>query len=105
MKRVFAAPDLLLAGHVQTVLEQHGIPSFVRNALLLGAMGELPPAAVPPEVWIVDDDDYARAMQLVADLLDSPPSTPWECLRCGERIEGQFGACWACGEPAPWRES
>ena len=25
------------------------------------------------------------------------PGPAWECPKCGEKIEGQFSACWKCG--------
>jgi hypothetical protein len=28
----------------------------------------------------------------------------WTCARCGERVEGQFDACWRCSSPAEGRQ-
>ncbi len=102
MKRVYEAPSVIWAGHIKNVLEQHGIDCIVRNAFLGGGVGELPPSEALPEVWVMEDADYARARELLMAVLEAPPGRDWCCPRCGESIEGQFGACWSCGEPAPF---
>jgi hypothetical protein len=45
MQRLYSSSDPLLIGHLKTVLEQHHIGCFTKNAYLLGAAGELPPTA------------------------------------------------------------
>ena len=101
MKRVYTAPNAMLAGHIQVVLEQHGISAFLRNVFLIGGAGELPPNECFPEVWIVENHEYERARAIIAELLEAPPGKDWRCPRCDEEIEGQFAACWACGAEAP----
>ncbi|RFA24803.1 hypothetical protein CAI21_20250 [Alkalilimnicola ehrlichii] len=103
MKRVYQAADILLAGHIHAVLEQHGIPAVLRNAYLGGAAGELPLNECWPEVWVSDDEDYELARRLVADILEAPGGSDWRCSGCGELVEGQFAACWSCGRAAPER--
>lgn len=104
MRPVYRSTNALFVGHIGNVLEQHGIPCLLRNAFLIGGTGELPPHECLPEVWVVDDSDYQRALEVIESVLEAPPAQPWVCPRCREEVEGQFGACWACGEPAPWRE-
>ncbi|AOV15702.1 hypothetical protein BJI67_00270 [Acidihalobacter aeolianus] len=103
MKKVYASPDLLSAGHVRNLLEQNGIASQLRNYYLGGGIGDLPVNECWPEIW-VDDSDVARAEQVVRELqeaLAEPPGPPWICPACGERNEGQFGECWHCGATRP----
>ena len=88
----------MMAIRVQSLLEPEGIDSLIRNQNLSGAMGELPVNECWPEVWIMDDDDYSRAMNIISSCLAETDtnSEPWSCV-CGENIEGQFTACWKCG--------
>lgn len=104
MKKVYSADNPVMVGHIQSLLEQAGIDSEIRNQALSGAMGELPPIECWPEVWIRRDEDYDRALALVEaeihGLHDRGDS--WRCS-CGETIEGQFSHCWNCGRERPDR--
>src|SRR5690606_11530506 len=101
MRRVFTAPDALMAGHISGLLEQAGIRCFIRNQYLWSAMGELPPNECWPEIW-VSDECFDLAREVIASALggDDEPRAPWRC-RCGEEMEGQFSACWRCGRERP----
>jgi len=102
MQRLYRCHDLPLAGHLQQVLEQHGFVCFVKNAYLAGGAGELPPTEVWPELWIADDADRERALQILQGVLaEDVAGEPWRCPRCGEWSEPQFAECWQCGGPAP----
>ena len=105
MKRVYSNESLAQAGHIKNVLEQQGIPCFVRNEQLGGALGEVPFLECMPEVWVYDDDLIERAHRIITDLTAEPATgaDAWHCSACGETNEGQFAACWHCGaldEPA-----
>ena len=43
-------------------------------------------------------EDYDRASSIVEDLIKDSDEyrSSWVC-QCGEKIEGQFTACWSCG--------
>lgn len=99
MKRVHVSSDPLMVGHLEAVLRERGIGCFVRNRYLAGGAGELPPNDLWPELWVEDDEDEAIARRLLDEVLGaaSEPGPNWTCPRCGERIEGQFAACWRCG--------
>ena len=108
MQRIYSAQNTLMVDHLQHVLEAEGIDAVVRRRMLGGAAGELPPAECWTELWLVDDARLADAQRLVEQSLgrgDAAPGDPWECLRCGERLEPQFEACWKCatgrGEAPP----
>lgn len=103
MKKVYAAPDLLSAGHVRNLLEQSGIESELRNYYLGSGAGDLPVNECWPEIW-VDNVDADRAEQAIQDLqvaLSTPAGPAWACPRCDEMNEGQFGECWHCGMSRP----
>jgi hypothetical protein len=98
MKRIHVSSDALMVGHLEAVLVERGIVCMVRNRYLAGGAGELPPNELWPELW-VDDDDEAIARRLVDEILGTTgePGPDWICSQCGERLEGQFAACWRCG--------
>lgn len=68
MKRLFTHHDPLLTGYLHATLESVGIDALLKNGYLSGAMGELPPTALWPEVWIIHDEDFARAQQVLQDV-------------------------------------
>ena len=102
MKRVFSSYNLVLAHHARNLIEAEGIETEVRNQMLSSAMGELPPAECQVEVWVLNDEDAARAMGV---LRRPPPAGPdWTCANCSETSGPQFTQCWNCGvlrTPAP----
>ena len=105
MKKVFSAENTVEAGLVNSVLEANGIVCLVKNQNLSGALGEIPPLECWPEIWVTDDADYYRAVELVREIRtqDNSPRDDWHC-GCGELIEAQFSACWQCGKERPLRE-
>ncbi|OGV78629.1 MAG: hypothetical protein A3K19_31905 [Lentisphaerae bacterium RIFOXYB12_FULL_65_16] len=102
MKFLFAAcapVDEATLQLLKSVLEEEDIACVVRNEHLLLAGGEVPATGCVPELWIVDDEDYLRAKEIMADCNESgtEPHASWVCPRCKETIEGQFTSCWKCG--------
>jgi len=97
MKKVYTAQDRLIVNHLKNILELHNIPCVIKNEYLAGAAGELPLTECWPELWITEDQHAEQARELVATL-DHQNQPRWTCSRCGESLEGQFTACWRCGE-------
>lgn len=103
MRKLYASHDRVLVGYLASVLEEHRIPCVVKNDLLSGAAGELPPTECWPELWLADGGDFERARELVDAVLADPPRErpAWHCPACGEHMEGQFESCWHCGLERP----
>ena len=103
MKKVYSAQDLLMLGHLKSVLEARGIRCVLRNLHLTAAMGQLPPIECWPELWVSEDEQYAEAQSIVTMAFAPLNSVKksWKCGRCGEISEGQFFACWNCGSARP----
>ena len=99
MKKVYTSDNIILAGHIHSLLEAYDINCHMRNMNLSGGIGELPINECWPEVWVNDHEDYAVAEELIAASLSKIENKQsWQCT-CGEQIEGQFDACWSCGKP------
>ena len=103
MRKIFEHFEYARVGHYQGILESEGIPTLVKNTGASIGTGEIPFTEIFPELWVVNDSDYDRAMALLEDY--RTPSTEnlsdWTCPKCGEEIEKQFSECWKCGEDRP----
>jgi hypothetical protein len=95
MRRVFSSHNAVLVHHARNLLETEGIETQVRNQMLSSAMGELPPAECQAEVWVVHDEDVARALGVLRR--PAPAGPDWTCAACGEASGPQFTQCWNCG--------
>jgi hypothetical protein len=97
---VYSSPNLTLVAHFRALLDSLGIPSRIRNEFLAGAAGELPPIDCWPEL-VVEERWEEEARRAIAEARrEAPRGADWTCPGCGERIEGQFTACWNCGREA-----
>jgi hypothetical protein len=94
MKMLFSSADIRSIGLVRSALDGAGIAYDVRNETM-----PYPGAVFQPEVWIVEEGDFAQATELrdAAIKLPEVPQAAWTCPSCGEQLEGQFSSCWKCG--------
>ncbi len=98
MKKLTSSSSLVEIAHYRNLLASEGIESVVRNEHLGSIVGEMPFQEVWPQLWVKNDLDYDRALQLLDDAVaDESPAAPWTCTNCGSDNEGQFAACWNCG--------
>jgi len=93
---------MLEAQMLKDFISNHGIEVMIKGELLMGAIGEIP-ADTAPSVWVVNEDDYDRARELVSvfegrDKVSPVDASVWKCLDCDELIEPQFSQCWKCGK-------
>lgn len=100
MKRLTAAPNLALATLWSDLLRQAGVGTSIQRAYASGIAGELPPDQALPELWLADDEQFARASKLL-DELRHPAVRHWLCPQCRETIDGPFEECWRCGCAMP----
>lgn len=106
MKRVFIGRGVTEAHLVRAFLENAGIGAVVRGEDLSTVFGGIPiDGDSLPSVWILDDDDYDPALELVQEssrTAESPEAddsndADWQCQQCGESVDGTFLVCWNCG--------
>lgn len=95
----FSLADRTQAGLFKELLAREGVACLLRNDQLSSALGEIPFLECFPELWVIDDEMWPRASMLLEGWLanEAEMKPPWVCQGCGERLEGQFGACWKCG--------
>ncbi len=106
MKKIYEHLEYARVGHYEAILESEGIPTLVKNLGASVGTGEIPFTEVFPELWVVNDEDYDRALALLEAYQppDTTGLTDWTCPQCGERVEKEFGECWNCSTlrpPAP----
>jgi hypothetical protein len=90
----------------QSMLENAGIQTFVRNESLQQALGGLAMAFFAiliylPALCVVNDDDYPDAMAILLALKNESASGggEWKCAQCGESSPANFTSCWRCQAP------
>jgi hypothetical protein len=104
MKPLHTARHATEAHLIRGYLESQGVRAVVRGEHLAGGIGELPAGLC--KVWVVDDNDYTRADELLRQFLRGEDARAyaherWCCTSCGETLEGQFTTCWNCGSARP----
>jgi len=95
--KVFENFDFSRVGQMQSLLESHGIPTFVKNQFSSSVMGEVPFVEVCPQLYILDAADLEAAQNLLRPGATGPADAEdWVCAKCGMKIDGQFERCWNC---------
>lgn len=105
MQKLFSHDDRFLVQQVRSELDIANIPYLVKNEYAGGAMGELPWQETQMELWLLDEQWFHKASQIVKALTPERNSESWKCEQCGEVNDGQFSICWQCQQPATVAES
>ena len=87
-------------GALGSILENAGIAFEIRNEF---TNANYPTGPFDPELWILHEQDFDRAVQLREAWRSAPRAVegPWTCPKCGEQLEAQFSSCWSCGTGRP----
>ncbi|NNE93738.1 MAG: DUF2007 domain-containing protein [Verrucomicrobiales bacterium] len=108
MKKVYEHIDFTKVGYYQSILESNDITTSVRNVGAGVAVGEIPFHEIYPELWVVHDEDFERAEEIIAAAkvdaekqADAKGLEDWTCPDCGEAVEKEFSECWNCGTTRP----
>jgi hypothetical protein len=96
MKLVYTHENRLLVGNAQNLIEQAGIAVILKNEFASGGIGELSAFDTWPEIWVVNDADYARAAEVIATALSPADAQEWICSNCAESNDAAFEHCWNC---------
>jgi hypothetical protein len=89
--------DRVQAHLLRDLLAMHGIRAHVLNLHVQGAVGELPPDAAMPQVWLDDAADRTRALAVLSGHEADRRRTGSRWCRCGEENPATFDLCWRCG--------
>lgn len=98
MIKVYEDFNFSLVGQMQSLLESHGIETFLKNEFGSSVVGELPFVEVIPQLYVLEDSDAPRARELlIQDLPGDSPQEDWVCKACESEVDGPFFRCWKCG--------
>jgi len=94
MKLLYSSDDIRGIGLVRSALDNAGIAYKMQNETM-----PYPGAIFYPEIWVIEDSEFARACELREAVTKLPATrqSAWTCPSCGEKLEGQFESCWKCG--------
>lgn len=103
MREIFVDQDHARVGFYKSILDEAGIPNFIRNDNTNNTIVGMPSALFFPTLCVVRDEDYDKAMKLLGDIYYAPPShgPDWRCPKCEEEVPGSFDLCWKCGTVRP----
>lgn len=103
MKELFREQDITRASYYKAILEEHGIPTMIRNEFLtMSGITEIPIPEFFPALCVMNDDDYEQAVLIIRDHLNAEQECGDEeiaCASCAEMNPGNFAICWSCGKP------
>ena len=97
MHRIYTAATLPDAHLVVGLLAQAGIAAKVFNENAQGGVGEIPFIHAWPEVWLENEDDTERALDVIRKLERGGTNQQIQCRKCGESNPDNFEICWNCG--------
>ncbi|MCA9472707.1 MAG: DUF2007 domain-containing protein [Nitrospirales bacterium] len=99
MKKLYVSQNLIEVETRKEMLDQEGILCTIKNQQGSSLAGEVPFVEVFPELWVINDDDYPRAKEILDkwDEAANVNAERWTCPNCGEQHEGEFTTCWKCG--------
>jgi len=99
LKTIFFSLNLVDVHHLKNLFQSAGIRCRIKNEDLVRLAGEVPFPECTLQLVIEREDDAPAAEALLAEFLrpQRPGGEMWCCPSCGEKLEGQFTACWQCG--------
>ena len=109
LKKLYTAQGVGDAHVMRGLLESAGINAVIRGDGVVPLQGGnlMLNIEVRPSVWVLEDNKYSQAREIVSDCVARQDEDPvqsvatWSCSCCGERLEQQFSECWNCGTNRP----
>lgn len=101
MTLVYTHENLALVMNMNTLLEQAGVKTQIKNEFAAGGRGEIPCFETWPEVWVLQDNHVEKAKRLVREVIEKQNKPDWVCLQCGEENGSAFEFCWQCDTLKP----
>ena len=96
MKLIYTNENRFLVNNAKNLLENAGIEVVLRNEFAVGAAGDLSPFDAWLELWVADDSDYEKSIQVIKHSSGSDDASEWICDHCHEVNDAAFDFCWNC---------
>lgn len=101
MKMIYTNESHFLVNNVKNLLEAQQINTFIKNEFAQGAMGEISAFDAWPEVWVFEDADFERAVEIAESAQHNDSAVDWVCPTCSEKNDPAFEICWHCQNENP----
>ena len=101
MKLIYTHENGFLVNNIRNLLEQASIQVIVKNEFASGGAGDLSPFDTWPELWLINENDFEKATQVINSSISKPCSKDWVCEKCGEPNDTSFDFCWRCNTSRP----
>ena len=99
MREVFVSRDHARVGLFKSVLDDAGIPSYIRNEYTNNAFTSIPSPLFFPVLCVIHEEDYDDAMRVLGATDTAGPD--WKCPKCAAEVPGNYAVCWQCGSFHP----
>ena len=96
MKMVYTNENNFLVNNAKNLIEAEGITTFIKNEYAQGAMGEVSVFDTWPEVWVFNDADLTKALEIITFSQSAMEEADWLCKNCSEENPASFELCWHC---------
>lgn len=96
MKMVYTSENYFIVNNVKNLIEAQDINAFIKNEFSQGAVGEISAFDAWPEIWVYDDSDFDRAVEIVNVSQSRNTQCDWICNHCCEKNDSAFEICWNC---------
>lgn len=97
MKLIHSHQSIFLLNNVKNLIDAQGIETTIKNEFAQGAAGGIAAATDAwAELWVVNDEDYDRAIDIVKRSHSNIDGADWICAHCAEKNDPSFEVCWQC---------
>jgi len=96
VKLLYTNENRFLVSNAKNIIENAGIPVFLKNEYAAGGSGDLAPLETWLELWVAVDSDYEKAVQVLESSISPQGSDDWTCQNCSEQNDASFEFCWNC---------
>lgn len=96
MKLLYTNENRILVSNIKNVIEHAGIDVTLKNEFAGGGVGELSTIDSWLELWVVNDEDFQKATEIVDLTLNAEQGYEWFCHKCAEKNDASFDFCWNC---------
>ncbi|WP_017221633.1 DUF2007 domain-containing protein [Moritella dasanensis] len=96
MKLIYTHENGFLVNNVKNIIEGHGIDVVLKNEFSSGAVGEVSAFDAWMELWVINDSDCERALDVISTMQSKADDPDWLCEQCAEENGASFDVCWNC---------
>jgi hypothetical protein len=105
MKLLYTNENRYLVHNIQNLVGNSGIKIMLKNEFAAGGAGDLVPLETWLELWVINDNEYDRAMDVISSSFSREDDVEWICSNCREKNDASFDFCWNCHHSAPLSSS